>query len=252
MDSSVKQSEMSVYDSEEDDRPDYDAYWADGHQDTLLSVGPKGHFQTLLRKHAPGANVLVLGCGSGHTVHQLLEENPNQVVGIDLAGRRLPTPASESEGIFARADVEQLPFQDDSFDLVVARAILHHLPNWDSDGLREIARVCTRGGKLVFQEPGKYNPPAAIRRHFFPSNLHTPDEHPFNLHHLEKALNRHFSDVSIEPHCLVSNALPVIFNQLPVSVPEKFTELGYRAEKPILRGPVSNAAWIFTGTATIR
>lgn len=46
------------------------------------------------------------------------------------------------------ADVEDLPFADDSFDLIVGHAFLHHLPV-PGLALREIARVLAPGGTVV-------------------------------------------------------------------------------------------------------
>lgn len=46
------------------------------------------------------------------------------------------------------ADVEDLPFDDASFDLVVGHAFLHHIPDVDQ-ALREIMRVLRPGGRFV-------------------------------------------------------------------------------------------------------
>ena len=46
------------------------------------------------------------------------------------------------------ADAERLPFDDDSFDLVLGHAVLHHLPDVDA-ALREAVRVLRPGGRLV-------------------------------------------------------------------------------------------------------
>ncbi|HEX9695933.1 MAG TPA: methyltransferase domain-containing protein [Actinomycetota bacterium] len=53
----------------------------------------------------------------------------------------------------AQCDGEMLPYADSSFDLVVARGALHHLPS-PLDGLREVRRVLQPGGTaVVLAEP---------------------------------------------------------------------------------------------------
>lgn len=46
------------------------------------------------------------------------------------------------------ADAESLPFPDDSFDLVIGHAVIHHLPDLDT-AFAELARVLRPGGRLV-------------------------------------------------------------------------------------------------------
>jgi ubiquinone/menaquinone biosynthesis C-methylase UbiE len=56
---------------------------------------------------------------------------------------------ARDRGVDARvADVQQLPFADGEFDLVVAAWMLYHVPDLDR-GLRELARVLRPGGGLV-------------------------------------------------------------------------------------------------------
>ena len=47
------------------------------------------------------------------------------------------------------ADAEGLPFEDESFDLVVGHAFLHHLPDWEQ-ALRDAYRVLAPGGAIFF------------------------------------------------------------------------------------------------------
>jgi ubiquinone/menaquinone biosynthesis C-methylase UbiE len=52
-------------------------------------------------------------------------------------------------------DAEQLPFDDESFDLVLGHAVLHHLPDLDQ-AFREFNRVLRPGGTLLFAgEPSR-------------------------------------------------------------------------------------------------
>jgi ubiquinone/menaquinone biosynthesis C-methylase UbiE len=55
----------------------------------------------------------------------------------------------------ARADAEALPFADQSFDLVLGHAVLHHLPNLRR-AFAEFHRVLRPGGRIVFAgEPSR-------------------------------------------------------------------------------------------------
>src|SRR5699024_6047112 len=47
------------------------------------------------------------------------------------------------------ADAETIPYDDDTFDLVVGHAILHHIPDVEKS-LREVLRVLKPGGRFVF------------------------------------------------------------------------------------------------------
>lgn len=56
----------------------------------------------------------------------------------------------------ARADAESLPFADESFDLVLGHAVLHHLPDLDR-AFAEFHRVLKPGGRIAFAgEPSRF------------------------------------------------------------------------------------------------
>ena len=92
-----------------------------------------------------------LGSGPGHLVIKLAQTAPDlQVTGVDLseemlaeAGRYARRSGLEERIDFKKGDVAQIPFPDDSLDLVVSTLSLHH---WsDPVGvLDEIARVLRR------------------------------------------------------------------------------------------------------------
>ena len=99
-----------------------------------------------------GKEVLDVGCGSGIAT-QLLAEAGARVTAIDLTDwavsttrRRLAAFGLEAEA--RQADAEQLPFEDDAFDLVFSWGVIHHSSDMDR-ALAELVRVCRPGGELV-------------------------------------------------------------------------------------------------------
>jgi ubiquinone/menaquinone biosynthesis C-methylase UbiE len=103
----------------------------------------------------PCERFLDAGCGDGRYLAALarLPERPHQVVGTDIAERILATArrATEAAGIDAelvRANLEALPFEDASFDLVLCTQVLEHVLD-PAAALRELARVLRPRGTLV-------------------------------------------------------------------------------------------------------
>lgn len=69
-----------------------------------------------------------------------------------------------------QADVTKLPFEDNSFDLILCAHVLEHVPN-DRDAIAELYRVLRPGGKAVIQVP-----PSPLRETFEDSTVTTPEE----------------------------------------------------------------------------
>ena len=97
-----------------------------------------------------GRTILDAGCGSGPLAAELVARGAD-VVGfdgspamIDLARRRL----GEAVPLTVHDLAEPLPYDDETFDDVVASLVLHHLEDWDRP-LAEIRRVLKPGGRLI-------------------------------------------------------------------------------------------------------
>jgi SAM-dependent methyltransferase len=91
--------------------------------------------------------VLEVGCGQGELARRLGEELGISVVAIDQSPRMVEI--ARGRGVDARVgDVQALPFDDASFDVVVAAWMLYHVPDLDR-GIAELARVLRPGGQLV-------------------------------------------------------------------------------------------------------
>ena len=101
----------------------------------------------------PGRRVLDLGCRTGAVTEHFLPGN--EVVGLDVDSEALER--AQARGIATVwGDVEErLPFDDASFDVVVAGEILEHT-RFPEDVVAEIARVLRPDGVLVGSVPNAY------------------------------------------------------------------------------------------------
>lgn len=103
----------------------------------------------LIRELMNGAydRILDVGCGTGiiHDTFPSLD-----ITGVDPSEGML----RHHHGKHILGSVENLPFNDSSFDFVVCRSVLHHLRD-ARIGLQEIWRVLRPGGTLVCWETNK-------------------------------------------------------------------------------------------------
>jgi SAM-dependent methyltransferase len=88
----------------------------------------------------------VLDAGSGPGDYAVLLAAP-EVVCLDQS--EASVEAARQRGLDARrGDIQQLPFTDGQFDVVVCNHVLYHLPDRER-GFAELARVLRPGGRLV-------------------------------------------------------------------------------------------------------
>jgi ubiquinone/menaquinone biosynthesis C-methylase UbiE len=133
----------------------YDSKWG-------ITYGAVGQAQVTskLRKalgHAPGryARALEIGAGTGYFSLNLLRAgvigeavstdiSPGMLDELERSAAELGLPVET-----AACDASQLPFEDESFDLVFGHAVLHHLPDLEA-AFREFRRVLRPGGVVAF------------------------------------------------------------------------------------------------------
>ena len=112
----------------------------------------------------PGDRVLDMGCGGGRHAFALYRRGAD-VVALDRSAADLvevetmfeamrlegEVPAGARAGT-VRGDAYALPFDDDSFDAVVAAEVLEHLPE-DERAMAELVRVLRPGGQIAVTVP---------------------------------------------------------------------------------------------------
>ena len=101
----------------------------------------------------PDDTVLDVACGGGIVVCAFAP-HVRRATGIDVTpamldeAQRLAAEKGLANVEWRQGDVNALPFEEGSFTIVVTRFSVHHFPD-PAAALREMARVCAPGGRLV-------------------------------------------------------------------------------------------------------
>ena len=99
----------------------------------------------------PGDRALECACGTG-LLTEVLARHCESVVATDFSAKMLRQTARKCRRFgnvqLAQADILQLPYADESFDVVVAANVIHLLDE-PRRALRELDRVCRVGGRLI-------------------------------------------------------------------------------------------------------
>lgn len=91
--------------------------------------------------------LLEVGSGTGAFAAQCAKELTCEIVALDSSADMVA--ATRAQGVEALlGDVQDLPFEDDSFDAAVAAWMLYHVPDRDR-ALAELARVLRPAGRLI-------------------------------------------------------------------------------------------------------
>jgi SAM-dependent methyltransferase len=179
--------------------------------------GPHPHdvlWQTLV-EWSP-CRVLEVGGGPGELSERMQKELGAEVSFLDISPRMVEL--ARERGVDAQVgDVQSLPFEDGTFDTVVAAWMLYHVPDLDR-GLAEIARVLRPGGALV----AVTNSLSHLRE--FRRLVAYPDElrETFNRENGEEFLSRHFAQVErldLELEVTVRDRQALVDYQQSTSVP---------------------------------
>ncbi|KQU30612.1 MULTISPECIES: class I SAM-dependent methyltransferase [Nocardiaceae] len=133
----------------------YDDKWSISYDQRCIDYA-RGRFDAVAGSEAlPYGRALELGCGTGFFLLNLMQSGVAATGSVtDLSPGMVKVALRNAENLGLDvdgrvADAETIPYEDDTFDLVVGHAVLHHIPDVEQS-LREVLRVLKPGGRFVF------------------------------------------------------------------------------------------------------
>jgi SAM-dependent methyltransferase len=158
-----------------------------------------------------GKRVLDAGCGVGYGSRMLAQRRPDSLAAVDISEEAL----AEARGLLGddfelqRADIRDLPFDSESFDVVVCFEVIEHVER-QAEAIAEFKRVLRRDGMLLISSPNSDVYPPGDPHHV---REYSPEE-------LRAELLAEFDTVSLHRQhpWLASAVLPE--HALPLDPPE--------------------------------
>ncbi|MGJ3260595.1 MAG: methyltransferase domain-containing protein [Rhodospirillales bacterium] len=116
---------------------------------------------------AKGLQILDVGCGDGVLAVNLANSGAH-VTGVDVSERMIEAARARARGdgadiSFRVANAGDLPFEDDTFDAVVAVTVLCFVEDPEA-AIKEMRRVLKPGGLMIAGELGRFSSWAVVRR----------------------------------------------------------------------------------------
>jgi ubiquinone/menaquinone biosynthesis C-methylase UbiE len=116
-------------------------------------------FGLLDKQLMAGRTLLDLGCGEGNVVWAATALGTSETVGVDAVPKQCWAAACHAAGRgdvrFLIGGVTDLPFEDETFDIVLAHLLLHHVAPIERV-LEEVFRVLRPGGVFTAMEPSPF------------------------------------------------------------------------------------------------
>lgn len=100
-------------------------------------------------------SLLDVGCGTGFLIDMLVKQHPAEYVGLDLSTEmiRMAEKKQIPGAGFINGTADNIPFPEDSFDIVTCSQSFHHYP-YPEKAMQEAFRVLKPGGLYILSDTG--------------------------------------------------------------------------------------------------
>lgn len=136
-------------------------------------------------------SLLDIGCGTGYLIDLLQKQKSALYCGLDLspemlkmARKKLPESVYLTEG-----SSDNLPYEDNSFDIVTCIQSFHHYPN-PKKAMSEAYRVLKKGGMYILSDTGYGGIPKWFYNQFILKAANTGDYAVYSIKDIEKLMTK--------------------------------------------------------------
>jgi ubiquinone/menaquinone biosynthesis C-methylase UbiE len=148
----------------EDEAYDYNKEFYEEKSDYPTLIYRQNYILDMIKeeKLPRASKILDVGCGPGELLLKLSEDYEH-LTGIDIAdemitiaNQKLENISSNKNIVFEVGDIENLRFEDKTFDLIVCSGVIEYLKD-DEGWMKEIKRTLKPGGYLIINITNKYS-----------------------------------------------------------------------------------------------
>ena len=149
-----------------------------------------------------GMRILELGCGTGEMWknHISLLNKCSELVLTDISEGMIETVRKNIGNLhnvtYQVVDIQEIPFESNRFDMVIANMVLHHVPDLKK-GLSEVKRVLKEGGSFYCAAYGEHGIVQYIADLLKPYGAEDRTNKNFTLQNGKQILAQYFSSIEM-------------------------------------------------------
>jgi Methylase involved in ubiquinone/menaquinone biosynthesis len=117
-------------------------------------AGLRKLIKSSIKQSGEDASILDAGCGTGGNLRVLSESlRTKRLIGVDISPDAIRFAQERRIAFLARASVNQLPFVDELFDMIICMDVLYAMGVDEKKSIAELLRVLKKDGKLLLNLP---------------------------------------------------------------------------------------------------